>query len=171
MANLIYRTDTPSVPGSTSTKPGGLTNSEIDGNFKSLNDGKVEIADCVSTATANKIVKRDESGAFAASVITCTDLNSTSDRRLKENIYPIENALELVNQLEGVRFNFISNPSESKIGLIAQDVQQVLPEVIGKVIENNEETLTVGYQNIVAVLIQAVKELSEKVNRLEVNNV
>lgn len=163
MAFITYRLSNPLAPGSTTEKLAGLTNAEIDGNFKSLDTAKVETGDCVSTATANKVVKRDSNGDFAANVITAVDVNSTSDRRLKENILKIRDGLAIVNKLQGVRFNFKDRP-DTKVGLIAQDVQEVLPEVVAMMA--GEDTLTVGYQNIVAVLIEAVKDLSSQVNEL-----
>lgn len=164
MSHLTYRTATPTPPGSTTTSSPGLSNEQIDGNFKSLDAGKVEVDDCVSTATANKVVKRDVNGDFAANIISVVDMNSTSDRRLKENILNIHDGLAIVNSLQGVRFNFRDRP-ETKVGLIAQDVQSVLPEVVMKMA--GEDTLTIGYQNIVAVLIEAVKELSAEIDKLK----
>lgn len=163
MSHLTYRTATPTAPGETTLSSPGLSNDQIDGNFKSLDAGKVEVDDCVSTATANKVVKRDVNGDFAANIISVVDMNSTSDRRLKENIINIHDGLAIVNSLQGVRFNFKDRP-ETKVGLIAQDVQSVLPEVVMKMA--GEDTLTIGYQNIVAVLIEAVKDLSTQVNEL-----
>jgi hypothetical protein len=165
MSNLTYRLSIPTTaPSSTTSKGTGLSSIEIDKNFFSLNDSKVETTDCVSTNTANKIVKRDASGDFAANIITVVDLNSTSDRRLKENIRPIIGGLDLVKNLHGVRFNFnFGDTEKERIGLIAQDVELVLPEVVN----DNDGTLHITYQNIVSVLIEAIKELSEKVTELE----
>jgi hypothetical protein len=71
MANLIYRTSlTPTVPSSSSVKSSGLFNSEIDGNFKSLDESKLELSDAVSTNTPDTVVKRDSSGNFTAGTIT-----------------------------------------------------------------------------------------------------
>jgi hypothetical protein len=79
----------------------------------------------------------------------------TSDRRLKQNIRPVE-GLELVDQLNGVRFNWRAN-GKPEVGLIAQEVEQVLPELV------NTNPVTgmkaVKYGNLVSPLIQAVKEL------------
>jgi hypothetical protein len=79
----------------------------------------------------------------------------TSDRRLKENIRPVE-GLALVDQLNGVRFNWRAN-GKPEVGLIAQEVEQVLPELV------NTSPITglkaVKYGNLVSPLIEAVKEL------------
>lgn len=147
-----------------SNTPNGLTNTQIDANFTNLNNDKVETADCTSVNLGNRVVKRDSSGDFAARVITCVDLNSSSDRNLKENITEITGGLDLVKQLQGVRFSMKDDETHrTKIGLIAQEVETILPEVVSRDYDNFR---TVAYQNIVAVLIEAIKELSDKVDEL-----
>lgn len=150
-----------------SANPNGLTNTQIDANFTNLNTDKIEQTDATPTNLGLYVVRRDSSGDFAARVITCVDLNSSSDKNLKEDITYINNGLELVKQLKGARFKMISDKDHRvKIGLIAQEVEQVLPEVIGIDYDNFK---TVSYQNIVAVLIEAVKELSAEVDALKAN--
>ena len=115
-----------------------------------------------SANTANRIVKRDASGDFAARNITCVDLNSTSDATLKQNITPVDNAIELISQITGVAFDWAQD-QRSSVGVLAQDVESVLPELVG----SNEGHKTVNYNGLVGVLIQAVKELSEEVKALK----
>jgi hypothetical protein len=93
----------------------------------------------------------------------------SSDKNLKTNITPIENALDKVLSLEGVEFDFISGVNcgylkKHQIGLIAQDVKKVIPEVVGK---NNDGTLGVSYQHLVAVLIEAIKEQQQEIEELK----
>ena len=92
-----------------------------------------------------------------------------SDKNLKTNITPIENSLNKVLSLEGVEFDFISDVNcgylkKHQIGLIAQDVKKVIPEVVGK---NNDGTLGVSYQHLVAVLIEAIKEQQKEIEELK----
>lgn len=94
--------------------------------------------------------------------ITGLDVGITSDRRLKQDIAPIQDALSIVNQLEGVTFNWIES-GRPDVGLIAQDVEKVLPEMILE--EDGEKS--VKYANLVAVLIEANKELVKRVEALE----
>lgn len=144
--------------------PNGLTNTQVDANFTNLNNDKVENADCTSINLGNRVVKRDSSGDFAARIITCVDLNSSSDFNLKENISNITGGLDLVKQLQGVKFSMKDDETHRiKLGLIAQDVEKVLPEIVGRDYDNFR---TVAYQNVVAVLIEAVKELSAQVDEL-----
>jgi hypothetical protein len=92
----------------------------------------------------------------------------TSDRRLKNNIQPIENALDKVNELGGYTFDWNEELQKARkgndIGVIAQEVQSVLPEVV---IERDNGYLAVDYERLVPVLIEAIKELSAKVKELE----
>jgi len=109
-----------------------------------------------------------------------------SDKRLKTNIKPIENALDKVNQLHGVTYNANSvaeslgfTDTAEQVGLLAQDVQAVLPQVVvpapfdlkienGKeVSKSGEDYITVKYEKIVALLVEAIKELNDKVESLE----
>ena len=115
--------------------------------------------------------------------ISCQQLTETSDSRLKTNVVAIEDALSIVQKMNGVRFNWLAaeeneaatanpalpdnvgnNARPMHIGLIAQEVQSVLPEVV---CENKEGQLSVAYTNIVAVLVEAVKELTVKVEQLQ----
>jgi hypothetical protein len=92
---------------------------------------------------------------------------SPSDISLKENIKPIESALDKVEKLQGVTFDWkeqdITNLKED-IGFIAQDVQKVLPELVRK---NKNGKLSLRHQGIIPVLLEAIKELSDKVKELE----
>ena len=90
--------------------------------------------------------------------ITVTgSVNATSDLYLKENIQPVKSALEIVNQLEGVRFDW-KDSGESSLGVIAQDLEKVLPELVSE----TNGVKSVNYNGIIAVLIQAIKELNQK---------
>ena len=86
---------------------------------------------------------------------------SNSDAKLKTNVTTITDALDKVSRLRGVEFDYIKNGRHS-IGVIAQEVEQVLPDlVIG------DDPKSVAYGNLTAVLIEAVKELREEVSSLK----
>ena len=93
------------------------------------------------------------------------NVTAYSDERLKTNIQTIGGALNKVSQLRGVSFE---KDGIAGIGVIAQEIQKVLPEVV---MENNDEdkTLSVAYGNIVGVLIEAIKELKAEVDELKKN--
>ena len=93
----------------------------------------------------------------------------SSDRRLKDNIQPIESPLEKVSKLGGYSFDWI--PTEGihineghDIGVIAQEVEEILPEVV---ITRDNGYKAVQYEKIVALLIEANKELKERIEKLE----
>lgn len=90
------------------------------------------------------------------------DITAFSDIAIKEDITTIENALATVANLRGVKYTR-KDTKERKIGLIAQEVQPILPEVV----VNADNNIGVSYQTVVALLIEAVKELSNKVKILE----
>ena len=94
---------------------------------------------------------------------------ASSDERLKENVTSIESALNKVESLRGVEFDWIANkeihPNEGHdLGVIAQEVEAVLPELV-QTRENGYKA--VKYDKLTAVLIEAVKELSARVKTLE----
>ena len=94
--------------------------------------------------------------------ITCTDINSTSDIKLKENIHSIDNPLDKVMQINGVGFRW-KDTKEEALGVIAQDIEEVLPELV----KNNEHTKTVNYNGLIGVLIEAVKEQQRQILELK----
>ena len=118
--------------------------------------------------------------------ITATgDITSgASDERLKENIEPINNAIEKVKQIKGVTFDWINNieklvgipwNSERQAGVFAQDVQKVLPEVVqnapfdldeNKKSKSGKDYLTVKYEHLVPLLIEAIKEQQKQIDEL-----
>jgi hypothetical protein len=98
----------------------------------------------------------------------------TSDITLKENIVPIGDSLTKVSQLRGVTFDWTDAHIESRggeddffvrkhdVGVIAQEVQAVLPEVVAT---RENGTLAVRYEKLVPLLIQAINELNEKISK------
>jgi len=108
----------------------------------------------VATGSANLI--------FDGTNLTCLgNITAYSDLRLKNNIKTINGGLDKVLAMRGVSFdmNGISN-----IGVVAQEIQQILPELV---LENSDGMLSVSYGNIVAVLIEAVKELNKEIQELK----
>jgi len=93
-------------------------------------------------------------------------LTQSSDRTLKKNIVKINNATESVQKLAGYRYNWISESSDQRtqIGVIAQELQAVYPELVS---ENEEGTLSVNYSGLSAVLIEAVKEQQNEIHAQE----
>jgi hypothetical protein len=90
------------------------------------------------------------------------EVTASSDERLKTNIKTIEDALDKVTQLRGVEYDRI-DIEKHQIGVIAQEVEKVLPDVV----HTNEDGMkSVAYGNIVAVLIESIKELKGEISEL-----
>ena len=108
----------------------------------------------------------------AGALITTGDITafgSLSDIRLKENIEPITSALDKVSQIGGYTFNYKKNPDVRMTGVIAQEVEKVLPEVIYTTadIDSGKENLAVRYENMIGLLVEAIKELKTEVDTLK----
>ena len=117
-----------------------------------------------STITALTLDMSEAGAATFNSTVNAPNFNTTSDVRLKDNIRTFESAMDVVSQLRGVRFAWKETGVET-VGLIAQEVEKVLPELIG----TNADTglKSVSYSNMVAVLIEAVKELKAEIEELK----
>ena len=94
-------------------------------------------------------------------------LTQNSDKRLKTDIVTISDALTKVNNLRGVEYTRIAS-GEKEIGVIAQEVQTVFPELV-RTGDDEDKTLSVNYGHLTAALIEAIKELSAKLKVLESN--
>jgi hypothetical protein len=99
-------------------------------------------------------------------VVFSGEVTAYSDIRLKKNVNSIENALDKTLKLEGVYYEK-NDSNDKRIGLIAQKVKEVLPEVVN---EDKDGYFTVSYGNIVGLLVEAIKELNAKVEKLENKN-
>ena len=128
--------------------------------YSSVQDADFRIRgnDGGSTVTALTI---DMSAAGAA---TFNDnVTAYSDERLKDNIETIENGLDKVEQLRGVTY---TRDEKESIGVIAQEVEKILPEIV-LTADDEMGTKSVDYSRLTAVLIEAVKDLSARVKELE----
>ena len=115
------------------------------------------------SASANRF-QLDMSG----NLTTAGNVTAYSDARLKRNVKTIENALEKVLSMRGVSFERIDN-GEKNIGVIAQEIKEVLPEVVLER-EGDDQFMSVSYGNIVGVLIEAIKELKAEIEELKGQN-
>lgn len=99
---------------------------------------------------------------------------SVSDERLKDNVKTIDNALDKVMQLRGVEFDWNkgNRKGQKDLGLIAQEVEKVLPEIVREkkmAFIDNETYKTIDYDKVVGVLIEAIKEQQEEIDLLKAN--
>ena len=95
-------------------------------------------------------------------------IDKSSDRRLKENITQTAvNALDRIDNLDMVEFDFIKDKKHEEIGLIAQEVERIIPQAISRNPDNPDDYLHIDYTALVPYLIKAIQELNKKVERLE----
>ena len=148
----------------------GTTNVDSGVRFK-LTDNGVNIADgglgvdVAPSTTDGRIDAANDVVAY-----------STSDKRLKENIKPLDNALDKVMQISGVEFDWKKLTEKEKetihgneghdVGVIAQEIEEVLPEVVT---QRDSGYKAVKYEKIVPLLIEAIKEQQEEIDLLKAN--
>ena len=164
--------------------PGGLRSNVKLGNTKTMPNGKrfndVE-NDWLFFGVHNSYTRLYYSGSpkveTTSSGVTVTgDINSSSDIRYKKNIETIDNALDKVQSLRGVTFDWDNdaftedentkkpNFTDRATGVIAQDVEKVLPEAVR---ENEDGFKNVSYGNMVGLLIEAIKEQQAQIDELK----
>lgn len=131
------------------------------GNFK----GGVGTAGIKTVGTVTAAGNITTQGSVTAS----GDVTAFSDQRVKVDITQIEDSLDKLLTLSGVTYDRTDIKTERQAGLIAQDVQKVLPEAVREVVVDGhgETRLTLNYNAVVGLLVNAVKELTERVKTLE----
>jgi hypothetical protein len=95
-------------------------------------------------------------------VVFTGNITAYSDKRLKTNIKTIDSALDKVNQMRGVTYDRIDYPS-SGAGVLAQELEEIAPELV----DNTNKYKGVSYGNLTAYLVESIKELSDKMDKLE----
>ena len=120
---------------------------------------------CGITANATQVVSTYNTIGFnvLGYIVASGDITAFSDKRLKQNIVPINNALDKVLRLNGVEFDR-KDTGKHSVGVIAQEVRDVFPDLVQT---NEDGMLSVAYGNLVGPLIEAIKELTAKVNELQ----
>ncbi len=141
----------------------------------SIDSGELTVLDGITAGTvsaskavivdANKDISGFRNVTIAGDLTVQGDITSISDIRTKENIETIENSLELVESLRGVYYNKIGE-EDRKVGVIAQETEEVLPEVV---MTDQEGMKSVDYGKMVGVLIEAIKDLKAEVEELKAN--
>ncbi|MDC0623477.1 tail fiber domain-containing protein, partial [Flavobacteriaceae bacterium] len=120
--------------------------------------------------TSNGLAGANPSNAFVVnydgSATLSGDLTINSDSRLKSNIVTLGSTLSRLLLIDGKSYTMKANESISKIGLLAQEVQAAFPELV-KTSNNSEGTLSVNYQGMIPVLLNAIKEQQAQIDELK----
>jgi hypothetical protein len=151
----------------------GATNANYITNNNQLANGAgytTNVGDITNVSAGTNLTGGGSSGSVTLNVtasptfttVTATTFNTTSDRRAKTDIAPISDAVSKVQQLGGYSFTF-KGSGEKSSGVIAQEVQAVLPELVQM---SDAGNLTVQYGNMVGLLIEAVKEQQAQIDAL-----
>ena len=146
------------------TEFGRITNSSSDFVLKTAVGDKDFILKGVDDSSEITALTVDMSAAGAATFNN--DVTAFSDVILKDDINTIDNALERVQGMRGVFFNRKDNKQERQTGVIAQEVEPFLPEVVRET-KDEKKIKSVAYGNMVGVLIEAIKELNAKIEELQ----
>ena len=97
------------------------------------------------------------------STVNAANFNTTSDATLKTNVETLTGSLDAVKAMRGVSYDWIEN-GNSEVGVIAQEVEAIVPDVVST---NDEGIKSVKYGNMVAVLIEAIKEQQAQIDELK----
>src|SRR6056300_163238 len=149
---------TTAVPPLTTGSEGIIRYNKDEGRFEGYNaEGWASLGGLEKDADGNNTV--------AGNLIVSGDITSTSDKTLKDNIKSIEGALDIVTKLSGKMFTMKSDETQKeKVGFIAQEIEQHLPQVVST---DPNGIKSVSYGNVAALLVEAIKELNQKIEDLK----
>lgn len=156
----------------------GNTSFGLGKNLSTVNDGSMLFGDrdgsMLTSSAANRMEARFENGyqLFTNAAATvgvqafagATSWSSISDKRAKENIKKMPYGLNSVMQLNTKTFNYKGQPSK-KLGLIAQEVKDIVPEVVN-VPSNKDEMMSIAYTELIPVLIKSIQDLKGENDKL-----
>lgn len=168
--SAFLRANTPSATANSAA-------SYANGAFAKANTGGLALTDdtttndtrfpLLSTATSGTLATGNTSSSKltynpSTGTLTSTIVTSSSDFVLKKDIITFENALDVIKSLRGVSFRWKDNGNKN-IGLVAQEVEQILPEVV----KEDSGLKSVNYSSIVGVLVEAIKEQQTEIEILK----
>jgi len=144
-----------------------VSNTPTDGYFLSAQSGNTGGLTWAAVALPNQSLDITSSPTFSnltvTNTVTANTFNATSDATLKTNISQIENPLAILEKITGVSFDWKNNEGSAE-GVLAQDVEQVLPNAV---MTDEKGKKSVSYNNLVGVLIEAVKGQQKQINNLK----
>jgi len=141
-------------------------------------NGDVQMYLQYNTSTTGQFIGCNSSGTFqvqrgsdgttmmsvdTSGTVSASNFNTTSDATLKTNVETLTGSLDAVKSLRGVSFDWLEN-GNSEVGVIAQEVEDVLPDVVST---NDQGIKSVKYGNMVALLIEAIKEQQAQIDELK----
>lgn len=127
--------------------------------FTTTTSGALSAARVATTTRA--LTYQPSTGTLSSTIFT-----ETSSVALKENFRPIDDALDKILQLTGFVYDRKDGSIKNEVGLIAEDVNKVIPNVVGK--DNQGNPSNIAYQRLTAYLIEAVKSLKQEIDKIKV---
>jgi len=109
------------------------------------------------TAFSNNLTFNSATGE-----LTCVDINTTSDMNLKDNVSTISNPCNILENIRGVQFNW-KESGQLSYGLIAQELEQTLPELVGT---NDSGLKSIRYLPLIGILLEAIKAQQAQIDQL-----
>jgi len=169
----IYHPTDVTLPGFSSQVDSELVTMNLTGKKDVTGGGGAKISMVAREDSAKVGIGTDDPAEALHVVgnITCTgEMYIFTTTKLKTNIRPINNAVQKINNLNGVHYNYkydeypkLQLPETDQVGLLAEDVEKVLPELVH---EDKDGNKLVAYIKLTAVLIEAIKEQQETINEL-----
>lgn len=146
--------------------PGGFPATRLDsvGGTSTFN-GPIVVTDTTASSSTTTGAIRVTGGVGVAGRITCTQIVETSTIAVKENVNPISNALEDILKLTGVTYDRKDKSSVNEPGLIAEEVDKILPNLVTK--DTNGNPNGIQYTKLVAYLIEAIKDQQQQIDDLK----
>jgi len=142
----------------------------VDGAYTGANPGVAFVVGNGDIDSSNGLAGANSSNAFIVnydgSATLAGDLTVNSDMRLKSNIVSLGNTVSKLLLIDGKSYTMKTNQAIEKIGLLAQEVQKAFPELV-KEAADEEGTLSVNYQGMIPVLINAIKEQQQQIDELK----
>jgi len=142
----------------------------VDGQYTGSNPGVAFVVGNGDINGSNGLRGNNPSNAFIVnydgSATLAGDLTVNSDARLKSNIVSLGSTISKLLMIDGKTYTMKSNDAIEKIGLLAQEVQKAFPELV-KQAGDEDGTLSVNYQGMIPVLINAIKEQQNELAKLE----
>ena len=142
----------------------------VDGQYTGSNPGVAFVVGNGDINSSNGLAGSNSSNAFIVNydgtATLAGDLTVNSDMRLKSNIVTLGSTLSKLLLIDGKSYTMKSNEAIEKIGLLAQEVQKAFPELV-KQAGDAEGTLSVNYQGMIPVLINAIKEQQKQIDELK----
>jgi len=146
--------------------PSGLTAGETDSGYL-IYSGTSKVSGQLygGTTDPTNTTRLNYDGNLHVNEATAVNFNSISDIKYKENIQKIDNAMELIYNINPVSFHWKSNGKKS-YGVIAQEIEKVLPDIV----HTSNDTKTVAYDELIAIIMQALKDQQKIINKLLKDN-